>query len=80
MLPGDWVAGLGASVKVKKLEAFVRLNNVLNDTYETLGTFAVDGLAPGQPVERFLTRPRPAISSRGLQNIFQGGSAEPALC
>ena len=69
-LPGYWVAGLGASVKVKRLEAFVRLNNALNNRYETFGTFAVNGLAPGQPVERFLTPAQPLNFLAGLQYAF----------
>ena len=69
-LPGYWVAGLGATVKMKKLEAFVRLNNVLNGKYETFGTFAVNGLAPGQPVERFLTPGQPINVLAGLQYAF----------
>ena len=69
-LLGYWVAGLGASVKVKRLEAFVRLNNALNNRYETFGTFAVNGLAPGQPVERFLTPAQPLNFLAGLQYAF----------
>ncbi len=69
-LPGYWVAGLGATIKMKKLEAFVRLNNVLNGKYETFGTFAVNGLAPGQPVERFLTPGQPINVLAGLQYAF----------
>ncbi len=60
-LPPYWVVGAGASVKVRWLEAFVRLNNVLNNRYETFGTFAVNGREEGNPVERFLT-PAPPIS------------------
>ena len=69
-LPGYWVAGLGGSIKMNKLEAFVRLNNVLNNRYETFGTFAVNGLAPGQPVERFLTPAPPINVLAGLQYAF----------
>ena len=61
---------MGASVKVKKLEAFVCLNNALNNRYETFGTFAVNGLAPGQPVERFLTPAQPINVLAGLQYTF----------
>jgi outer membrane receptor protein involved in Fe transport len=55
---------------MNKLEAFVRLNNVLNNRYETFGTFAVNGLAPGQPVERFLTPAPPINVLAGLQYAF----------
>jgi len=70
VFPGHWVASLGASVKMKKLEAFVRLNNVLNGKYETFGTFAINGLAPGQPVERFLTPGQRINVLAGLQYAF----------
>jgi outer membrane receptor protein involved in Fe transport len=69
-LPAYWVADLGASVKLKKLEAFVRLNNVLNNRYETFGTFAVNSLTPGQPVERFLTPAPPINVLAGLRYAF----------
>jgi iron complex outermembrane recepter protein len=69
-LPGSWVAGLSASAKVKRLEAFVRLNNVLNNRYETFGTFAVNALAAGQPVERFLTPAPPINFLAGLRYAF----------
>ena len=69
-LPGYWVAGLGASVKAKRLEGFVRLENVLNNRYETFGTFAANPFAPGQPVERFLTPAEPIRVLAGLQYLF----------
>jgi hypothetical protein len=43
---------------------------VLNNRYETFGTFAVNGLAPGQPVERFLTPAQPINFLAGLQYAF----------
>ena len=55
---------------MNKREAFVRLNNVLNNRYETFGTFAVNGLTPGQPVERFLTPAQPINCLAGLRYVF----------
>jgi len=54
-LPAYWVANLGASARLRGLETFVRVNNVLDDRHATFGTFAVNGREPGQPVQRFLT-------------------------
>jgi len=52
-------AGLRASWK--GLTAFVTINNLLNNEYETFGTFAPNGKVQGTPVERFLT-PAPPIN------------------
>jgi hypothetical protein len=43
---------------------------VLNNRYETFGTFAVNGLAAGQPVERFLTPAPPINFLAGLRYAF----------
>jgi len=45
----------GVRAQWKKLEAFVTVNNLLNNAYETFGTFAPNAKAEGAPVERFLT-------------------------
>ena len=58
-------AGLRASWK--GLTAFVTINNLLNNEYETFGTFAPNGKVEGTPVERFLT-PAPPI------NVLAGAS------
>jgi iron complex outermembrane recepter protein len=58
-------AGLRASWK--GLTAFVTINNLLNNEYETFGTFAPNGKVQGTPVERFLT-PAPPI------NVLAGAS------
>jgi hypothetical protein len=39
-LPGYWVANGGATARWRGFEAFVRINNVLDNRYETFGTFA----------------------------------------
>jgi hypothetical protein len=43
---------------------------VLNAKYETFGTFAPNGLQPGNPVERFLTPASPINILAGLQYVF----------
>src|SRR5207245_339153 len=50
-----WVANAGATVTMRGVEAFVRVNNVLDERYQTFGTFAANGREPGSPVQRFLT-------------------------
>jgi outer membrane receptor protein involved in Fe transport len=60
-LPDYVVVGVGASVRLRKLEVFARVNNLLDERYETFGTFAVNGREPGTPVQRFLT-PAPPIN------------------
>jgi len=51
----------GLAARRGGLEAFVRVNNVLDNRYETFGTFAPNGHLAGNPIERFLT-PAPPIS------------------
>ena len=51
----------------KGFSAFVTINNLLNNEYETYGTFAPNGKVAGTPVERFLT-PAPPI------NVMAGAS------
>jgi iron complex outermembrane recepter protein len=60
-LPSYWFANAGGSLQLRGFEVFVRIQNVLNQRYETFGTFAVNGREPGTPVERFLT-PAPSIA------------------
>ena len=65
-----WLTQAGASIRWRGLEGFVQLNNVLNAKYETFGTFAPNGLQPGNPVERFLTPAQPINFLAGLQYVF----------
>jgi len=60
-LPAFWVLNGGLAARRGGLEAFVRVNNVLDNRYETFGTFAPNGHLAGNPIERFLT-PAPPIS------------------
>ena len=69
-LPAYWVTNLGATVTVRGLEAFVRVNNVLDTRYETFGTFAANGREPGNPVQRFLTPALPLNVLAGVQYAF----------
>lgn len=58
------------AVKVRGVEAFNRVNNVLDSRHETFGTFAVNGRAAGRPVQRFLTPAPPITALIGLQYAF----------
>jgi iron complex outermembrane receptor protein len=69
-LDAYWVADVGASVKIQRVEAFARINNVLNRKYETFGTFAINGREPDNPVERFLTPAPPINFLLGAQYVF----------
>jgi outer membrane receptor protein involved in Fe transport len=61
------VVNAGFRASWKGLTAFVTINNLLNNEYETFGTFAPNGKVEGTPVERFLT-PAPPI------NVLAGAS------
>ena len=66
-LPGYSVLDASATARWRGFEGFVRLNNVLNNTYETFGTFAPNARQPGAPVERFLSPAPPINVLAGLQ-------------
>jgi iron complex outermembrane receptor protein len=65
-----WFTQARASIRWRGLEGFVQINNVLNASYETFGTFAPNGLQPGNPVERFLTPAPPINVLAGLHYVF----------
>jgi len=69
-LPGYWVTNGGATARWRGFEAFVRLNNALDNRYETFGTFAPNARAPGTPVERFLTPAPPINVLAGLRYVY----------
>ena len=69
-LPDYVVVGAGASVRWRKLEVFARVNTLLDERYETFGTFAVNGREPGTPVQRFLTPAPPINVLVGAQYSF----------
>jgi len=65
---GDYaVLNGGVRAEWKKIEAFVTVNNLLNNAYETFGTFAPNAKVAGAPVERFLTPAAPI-------NVLAGAS------
>ena len=62
---GDYVVlNVLLSARVKALTAFVAVQNLLDNEYETFGTFAPNFRAEGAPVQRFLT-PAPPIGVHG---------------
>jgi outer membrane receptor protein involved in Fe transport len=65
-----FVVNAGATVRWRSLEGFVRINNLFNAQYETFGTFAVNGNAPGNPVEPFLNPAPPINVLVGLKYTF----------
>ena len=69
-LAGYTFVNLGASATWRKLTGFVRLQNVLDQAYETFGTFAPNGRVAGTPIERFLTPAAPISAIAGLQYAF----------
>lgn len=60
----------GLTARWRGFEAFVRINNVLDNRYETFGTFAPNGHLAGDPVERFLTPAPPINVLAGLHYTF----------
>ena len=60
----------GARLQWKKLTAFVTVNNLLNEEYETFGTFARNAKLANMPVERFLTPAPPLHVVGGLSYRF----------
>src|SRR5262249_24568432 len=69
-LPAYWVANAGLSAQWRGFEAFVTLNNLLNNKYETFGTFAPDARLPGTPVVPFVTPAPPINVLAGLRYSF----------
>ena len=66
-LPAYWVLNGGLSARRGGFEAFIRVNNILDNRYETFGTFAPNGHLAGNPVERFLTPASPISVLAGLR-------------
>jgi len=69
-LPAYWVVNGGLSARWRGFEATVTLNNLLNNKYETFGTFAPDARLPGAPVVRFVTPAPPINVVAGLRYSF----------
>jgi outer membrane receptor protein involved in Fe transport len=51
----------GIDVRWNRFTGFAKINNLLNNKYETFGTFAPNAKLPGDPIEPFLT-PAPPIN------------------
>ena len=69
-LPAYWVVNGSLSARWRGFEGFVNLYNLLDNKYETFGTFAPDGRLPGAPVVRFLTPAPPINVLAGLRYAF----------
>ena len=69
-LPAYWVTNVGATLRLRAVEAFVSVNNALDERYATFGTFAVNGREAGQPVQRFLSPGPPLNVLAGLRYAF----------
>lgn len=69
-LPAYWVVNTGLSARWRGFEGFVNVNNVLDNQYETFGTFAPDGRLAGAPVVRFLTPAPPINAVAGVRYAF----------
>lgn len=60
----------GVRVRWQQLTVFVWINNLLNNTYETFGTFAPNARGPGNSIERFLTPAPPIHVLAGISYRF----------
>jgi iron complex outermembrane recepter protein len=69
-LPGYTFVNAGAAARWRGFEAFLRVNNVLDDRHETFGTYARNPRLSGSPVERFLTPAAPINATAGLRATF----------
>ena len=63
-LSSYFLMSAGVRARYRALSAFLTINNLLNNKYETFGTFAPNAKAPGVPIEPFLT-PAPPINVVG---------------
>lgn len=69
-LPAYWVVNGGATARWRGFEAFARINNLLDNRYETFGTFAPNARLDGAPVERFLAPAPPISVLAGLRFVY----------
>jgi outer membrane receptor protein involved in Fe transport len=69
-LPPYTVVNAGARLHWKSLAGFVTINNLLDNEYETFGTFAPNAKAPGAPIEPFLTPAPPLRFTAGISYRF----------
>jgi len=69
-LPSYWVVNAGLSARWRGLEVFANINNLLDNKYETFGTFAPNPTLPGSPVVPFVTPAPPINVVGGLRYVF----------
>ncbi|PYO33726.1 MAG: hypothetical protein DMD86_10225, partial [Candidatus Rokuibacteriota bacterium] len=69
-LPSYLVVNGGVSARWQGLEGFVNLYNLLDNRYETFGTFAPDARLPGLPVVPFVTPAPPINVVAGVRYTF----------
>jgi outer membrane receptor protein involved in Fe transport len=60
----------GVRAHWQQLTGFVQIHNLLNNTYETFGTFAPNPRRAGDPIERFLTPAPPIHVLAGISYRF----------
>lgn len=64
------VVNAGIDFHRDRFAGFVKINNLFNAEYETFGTFAPNGKAPGSPIEPFLTPAPPINVQAGVSYRF----------
>jgi outer membrane receptor protein involved in Fe transport len=64
------VLNAGARVSWKGLSGFLTVSNVLNEEYETFGTFGPNARRSGAPIEPFLTPAMPIHVDVGIAYRF----------
>jgi iron complex outermembrane recepter protein len=64
------VLNAGARASWKRFSAFVTVNNLLNEEYETFGTFAPNARRAGAPIEPFVTPALPIHVDVGIAYRF----------
>jgi outer membrane receptor protein involved in Fe transport len=64
------VVRAGLRARWKKFAGYLWINNLLNNKYETFGTFAPNAKRPGDPIEPFLTPALPIHVIAGLSYQF----------
>jgi iron complex outermembrane recepter protein len=67
----------GAEARWRSWTASLRVANLLDNRYETFGTFAPNGRIPGQPIEPFLTPGAPLRVVAGLRWELDRAPQEP---
>jgi hypothetical protein len=66
-----WRGGLDYAARWRGVEAFIGINNLLDNRYETFGTIAAKGCLLGNLVEHSLTTAPPINVLAGLQYGYE---------